>query len=170
MPQLVFEFWSQEIEPVVEAITRVLEGCPTENSVAAGLSLQYEPTRQGLDWAAQQVSAGQVSSFVLHPQNGGVRYAMLNGPGIGGDKLPGYMGTIEYTLADYIRIWRRLLDVNGVRIVCLGHEEGVEFTGDQLAAETFPWDDFFLVIGAVRSGVGDWILKHGPSYFPSVGE
>jgi hypothetical protein len=31
-------------------------------------------------------------------------------------------------------------------------------------AETFPWDDFFLVIGAVGSRVGDWILKHGPGY------
>jgi hypothetical protein len=59
--------------------------------------------------------------------------------------------------------------VDGLRIVCLGSEEGVEFTGDQLVAETFPWDDFFLVIGAVRSRVGERILKHGPNYFPSVG-
>jgi len=61
MPQLVFEFWSQEIEPVVEAISRVLDGCSTENA-AAVLPLHYEPTQQGLDWAAQHVSTGKVSS------------------------------------------------------------------------------------------------------------
>jgi hypothetical protein len=168
MPQLVFEFWSQEIEPVVEAISRVLDGCSTENT-AAGPSLHYEPTQQGLDWAAQHVSIGKVSSFVLHPQNGGIRYAMLDGPNIGDDNRPGYFGTIEYTQGDYIHIWKRLLDVDGLRIVCLGSEEGVEFAGDQLDAETFPWDDFFLVIGAVRNRVGERILKHGPNYFPSVG-
>jgi hypothetical protein len=167
MPQLVFEFWSQEIKPLVEAITLVLEGCQTENE-SATLSLQYEPTQQGLDWAAQQLSTGQISSFVLHPRNGCIRYAMLNGPGISDDKQPGYMGTIEYTEADYLPIWNRLLEVDGLRIVCLGHEEGVEFSGDQISAETFPWDDFFLVIGAVRSNEGNWTLKHGPNYFPSV--
>jgi hypothetical protein len=94
---------------------------------------------------------------------------MLNGPNIHDDNRPGYLGTIEYTQGDYIQIWRRLLDVGGLGIVCLGSEEGVEFTGDQLVAETFPWGDFFLVIGAVRSRVGERILKHGPNYFPSVG-
>jgi len=166
MPQLVFEFWSQEIAPVAEAIVRVLDGCPTENSVAR-LPLHYEPTQHGLDWAVQQVSTGEVSSFALHPQNGDIRYAMLSGPNIDDDNRPGYLGTIEYTQGDYFQIWRRLLDVNGLRIVCLGSEEGVEFTGDQLEAENFPWADFFLVIGAVHSRTGDRILKRGPNYFPS---
>src|SRR2546429_8396786 len=89
MPQFVFEFWSQEIEPVVEAIVRVLDGHPTHNA-AATESLQYEPTQHGLDWAAHQISAGQLSSFSLHPMKGGIRYALLNGPGIGGHKRPGY--------------------------------------------------------------------------------
>ncbi len=168
MPQLVFEFWSQEIGPTVEAIRRVLDGCPTENEAAAH-SFQYEPTSQGLDWAAQMVATGQVSSFLLRPRNGGIRYAMLNGPDIAGEKRPGYMGTIEYTQGDYIHIWNHLLNVDGLRVVCLGCEEGVEFTGDQVAGETFPWDDSFLVIGAVRSHFGDWILKNGPYYFPSAG-
>ena len=84
MPQLVFEFWSPEIEPVAEAIVRVLDGRPTEN-VAATNSLQYEPTQQGLDWAAQQISNDKLSSFALHPLNGGIRYALLHGPGIDGD-------------------------------------------------------------------------------------
>jgi hypothetical protein len=169
MPQLVFEFWSQEIEPTVEAVSRVLDGCPTENEVADHF-LQYEPTSQGLDWAAQKIGTGQVSSFVLRPRNGGIRYAMLNGPDMGGEKRPGYMGTIEYTQFNYAHIWTRLLKVEGLRIVCLGCEEGVEFTGDQLVTETFPWDDFFLVIGAVRSHLGDWVLKCGPNFFPSVDE
>ncbi len=168
MPQLVFEFWSPEIEPVAEAIVRVLDGRPTENAAATN-SLQYEPTQQGLDWAAQQISNGQLSSFSLHPLDGSIRYALLSGPGIGGDKQrPGYMGTIEYTLADYTHIWTELLKVNGLGMVCLGNEEGVEFTDEQFTPGDFPWRDNFLVIGAVRSPVGDWIQKTGPNYFTSV--
>ena len=165
MPQLVFEFWSPEIEPVAEAIVRVLDGRPTEN-VAATNSLQYEPTQQGLDWAAQQISNDKLSSFALHPLNGGIRYALLHGPGIDGDKRPGFMGTIEYAHPDYIPIWTELLKINGLGMVCLGHEEGVEFTHEQFTPEVFPWHDLFLVIGAVRSSTGDWIQKSGPNYFP----
>jgi len=167
MPQLVFEFWSQEIEPVAEAIVRVLEGRPTENAAATD-SLQFEPTQHGLDWAANQISTGQLSSFSLHPLNGGIRYALLNGPGTGGDKRPGYMGTIEYTLGDYNHIWTELLKVNSLGMVCLGHEEGVEFTNEEFTLGGFPWHDNFLVIGAVRSPMGDWIQKAGPKYFSPV--
>jgi hypothetical protein len=167
MRQLVFEFWSPQIEPIVEAIVRVLDGRPTENA-AATKSLQYEATQHGLDWAANQISAGQLSSFSLHPLNDGIRYAVLNGPGIGGGKRPGYMGTIEYTRPDYIHIWTELLNVNGLRMVCLGQEEGVEFTDEQFTTEDFPWHDNFLVIGAVRSPIGDWIQRSGPNYFPPM--
>jgi hypothetical protein len=74
MPQLVFEFWSQEIEPVVEAIKLILDGHPTENHVAPH-SLHYEPVQRGMDWAAQQVYAGHIASFVARPKSGGIRYA-----------------------------------------------------------------------------------------------
>jgi hypothetical protein len=168
MAQLVFEFWSQEVEPVVEAITRVLDGCPTDNK-AARSSIEFEPTQQGLDWGVQQIRDGRVSYFLLYPRSGGIRYAMLMGPELSDKKRPGYMGTIEYTRLDYIHIWDRLLDMNGLQILCLGHEEGVEFSVDQLVAETFPWDDRFLMLATVRSIAGDRIVKHGPSYFPSGG-
>ena len=95
MAQLVFEFWSKEIEPVVEAISRILDGCPTENTMAP-LSLHYEPTQEGLSFAAQLFRTVSVSSFVLRPKNNAIRYAMLNGPDIGGVRRPGCMGTIEY--------------------------------------------------------------------------
>jgi hypothetical protein len=163
MPQLVFEFWSQDADRVVAAIMGILDGCPTENA-AAVRSLEYEPTQHGLDWAAQQFSIGKLTSFSLHPQNNDIRYALLNGPEIGG-KLPGFMGTIEYIGADYRHIWNKLLDVHGLRLVCLGLDEGVEFTGEQVTAETFPWNDPFLMVGAVRSHAGDWVQKHGPSFF-----
>jgi hypothetical protein len=169
MAQLVFEFWSQEIEPVVEAIARILDGCPTDNNAASSSLELFEPTPKGLDGAAQQMRLGRFSYFTLHPRTGSIRYAMLVGPDPGGTKRPGYMGTIEYTRLDYIHIWDRLLDMDGLQILCLGHEEGVEFNVDQLVAETFPWDDFYLMIAAVRSHVGDRIVKHGPRYFPSGG-
>jgi hypothetical protein len=98
-------------------------------------------SHSALDWGAQQVRAGRASSFVMRPRTGGIRYALLLGPGFGGDKRPGYMGTIEYTQNDYLHIWSGLLNVPGLPTVCLGCEEGGEFLKDQLVAESFPWDD-----------------------------
>jgi hypothetical protein len=169
MAQLVFEFWSEEVEPIADAIKLVLDGCPTENR-ASPKYIHYEPTQQGIDWAVQELHSGRVGSFVLHPLSGSIRYAMLNGPDLHGDKRPGYLGVIEYTHGDYNHIWPRLLNVDGLRMVCLGYEEGVEFKENQFAVETFPWDDRFLVIGTVRNRLGDWTVKHGPHYFLSGAE
>jgi hypothetical protein len=169
MAQLVFEFWSPEIEPVVEAISRILDGCPTENGFDIA-SPKYQSTTRGLDWGAQQVRMGQIGNFLLRPQTGGIRLALLHGQREGGGNRPGYMGTIEYTHNDYIHIWNGLLNSDGMQIVCLGCEEGIEFSGNQLTVETFPWQDRFLVIGAVRSRPEGLVLKRGPNYFPSVGD
>ncbi len=182
MAQLVFEFWSLEIEPVVDAINRILDGCPTKNGFDIA-SPKYQSTPKGLDWGAEQLRTGDIGNFLLEPRTGSIRYALLFGPQDGCQRTPldyvnmfswyksagtrpGYMGTIEYTRYNYLHIWDGLLDVDGVQIACLGSEEGIEFSVNQLTAETFPWQDRCLVIGAVRSPAG-WVLKRGPNYFPA---
>ena len=166
MPQLVFEVYSKEVAPVATAIVRVLEGYPTDNS-AATTWLEYEPTPHGLDWAATQFGCGNLVSFVLHPRQGAIRYALLTGPMSDDASLFGYIGTIEYTRRDYDQIWAKILDVDGLQLVCLGFEEGVEFKAHQVTPEAFPWNDGCLVVGAVRTQGGSWHVKRGPSFFPA---
>lgn len=78
------------------------------------------------------------------------------------------MGTIEVTTKDYQPLWNLLLGVEGLQFVCLGFEEGVDVSDRQgVDVTTFPWDDDFLVLGAVRSDLHDkdsWHIQKGPRY------
>jgi hypothetical protein len=72
LAQLVFEFWSLEIESVVGATNCILDGCLTENGFdIASPRYQYMP--KGLDWGAEQLRTGHIGNFVLWPQTGAIR-------------------------------------------------------------------------------------------------
>jgi len=58
-----------------------------------------------------------------------------------------------------------------LQFVCLGFEEGVDVSDKQdLDVATFPWNDDFLVLGAVRTDLhdrGSWHIQKGPRYLES---
>jgi hypothetical protein len=79
-------------------------------------------------------------------------------------QLSAYLGTIEYLGDDYKALWDLILSVPGLSFACLGFEEGVELDDSALSIETFPWDQWPLVIGALRgtSGLQQWTIRQGP--------
>jgi hypothetical protein len=48
-----------------------------------------------------------------------------------------------------------------LRFVCVGREEGVELRDEQIHADTFPWTERPLLIGAVRASddSAEWIIR-----------
>jgi hypothetical protein len=61
------------------------------------------------------------------------------------------MGTIEIGVENWRFAWDLLLRQAGLTFVCVGAEEGVELGDEQVSAETFPWADYHLLVGAVRT-------------------
>ena len=160
--QLVFEFGTNQVEPIEEAIRRVFGGLLyTAKCVPRG-SDTNEPVSASLETLTARLKDGEISSFTLYPEGGEIRYALLLPPFFDETKRSFYLGTIEYTGSDYKQIWDQILDTPGLNFACLGHEEGVELDDSNLTVGTFPWSEWPLVIGALRDPTGSWITREGP--------
>src|SRR5215469_3477929 len=163
MAQLVFEFVSDDLAAVVRAIKRVIDPGLCRCEVAQKF-LDYEQC-DNFDSAISDLQAGHAVSVVLRPETKAIRYALVNEPYFNGSKCPGWFGTIEYTELDYAPVWDHLLNEDGLRVVCLGFEEGVELDDmQQLSPEEFPWRSERLVVAAVRNRAGEWHTQRGSGY------
>jgi hypothetical protein len=163
MAQLVFEFVSDDLTALVGAVERVMDPCLCRCEVAYNF-LDYERC-DNFDSAVSELRTGRAISLVLRPDTKPIRYALMNEPRFNETKLPGWFGTIEYTEFDCSPVWNQFLKEKGLRVACLGFEEGVELDEmQQLTPEEFPWRSEWLVVGAVRNSAGEWQIQHGSGY------
>ncbi len=162
--QLVFEFGSKHLSPIIEAVRRAIGSLSYKIQCLPKGSDTNEPTNDSLESAAVKLEMGDISAFTARPQGGTIRYALVLSPFFEGERLSLYMGTIEYTGEKYEPIWDLLLDTPGLTVACLGYDEGLELNDGRLTVETFPWKDWPLVIGALRdsSDSRSWIIHEGP--------
>jgi hypothetical protein len=162
--QLVYEFCAKELEPILEVIQRALSDVQYSMKCMPNDSDTYEPSEDSLSSAAFKMKEGVLTSFSLHPINSPIRYTLVTGPFFAGQQLSTYLGTIEYVGDDYKELWNLILNVPGLSFACLGFEEGVELEDSVLSAETFPWNQWPLVIGALRDQAGSqqWMIRQGP--------
>jgi hypothetical protein len=162
--QLVFEIGATELQPVIEAIELAIGSVAYTLSCVPKGSEAFSPTRDTLSSAAIKLEAGEIGAFSLHPTRGLIRYALVLEPYFANRGTSLYLGTIEYTGDDYRDLWNVLLGLGGLRVVCVGFEEGVELTDEQLTPGSFPWDQWPLIIGAVRDETTStsWTIREGP--------
>jgi hypothetical protein len=162
--QLVYEFGAYEPDPVTRAIHLAVGNTQYSVKCMPNDSDTYEPTDDSLSSATSKLREGVITSFSLHPSSGPIRYVLVTCPFFAGHALSAYLGTIEYIGDDYRALWNLLLGVLGLSVVCLGFEEGVELDNSTLSIETFPWNQWPLVIGALRdqAGLQQWVIRHGP--------
>ena len=71
------------------------------------------------------------------------------------------MGTIEIAVENWSFVWDDLLANPNLLFVCVGDPEGVELCDEQISVDSFPWAEWPLVVGAVRSTEGNkWVVRH----------
>lgn len=162
--QLVFEFGARKAGPVIAAIRQVLGETACAASVWTESKSVHAHADETLERIASRLEEGTTGSFVAYPRLENVRYVLVTAPSLDPPRSL-YMGTVEYTSRDYEQVWDLLLGVPELTIICLGFEEGVELDDLHLDVNTFPWDQWPLVVGAVRTagcGGGTWVIKNGP--------
>lgn len=163
--QLVIEFGSHQIDPIIDVIRRLVGNLLYTIDCRFAGGDANEPTDDSLETAAAKVNSGEVVAFTLRPrQEVPIRYILVLSPSIDGANRSFYLGTIEYTQIDYAPIWKLVLDTPGLTVAAVGFEEGVELDDAALHIETFPWDEWPLVVGAVREHFshGSWTTREGP--------
>jgi hypothetical protein len=172
--QIVIVFGSEKLGPVIDAIQKIIGGVSYTVECQMSQSDAFAPTQDSLESAAQKLSTGEVISVTVRPRSGPIRYVLLLPPFYDGASLSLYTGTVEYTAKSYATIWESLLQTTGLKVACVGYEEGVELRDDCLRVETFPWKQWPLVVGALRSDPSSesWIIREGPEirWFRSLAE
>ena len=162
--QYVFTFAAESIDAILGAVQSAIGSTRYNLRKLSSDSDTFITSHDSLRLAAQDMTEGKLATIAVHPEGGSIRYALIASPLSSGRSLSRYLGTIEYTEPDYRPLWNMLLNVEGLSLVCLGFEEGVEISDEILRPASFPWNDWPLVIAAIKDLPSDseWIIREGP--------
>lgn len=160
--QYVFTFAAVSIDPILRALQAAVRSSAYKLRKLSSDSDTFVHCSYSLPSAAQQMTEGKLATIAVHPEKGPVRYALVSSPFSLGRSLSQYLGTIEYTEQDYRPLWKMLLSVHGLTVICLGFEEGVEISDDVLNQASFPWNKWPLMMAALKDANGEWTIKEGP--------
>lgn len=158
--QYVIEFGAETVRAIAEAITRVLLA-PYDISVdEPQRECNYVSVDKPLSLVIDDLEKGAVASAIIRGRDERIRYALITRPRFNKSKLSKWMGTIEVTFEDWSFAWESLLEQNDLLFVCVGEEEGVELSDEQLGPDAFPWTQWPLLIGAIRSRADrQWVTR-----------
>lgn len=161
LSQVVIEFGSPTFGPVFDAVLSLI-GRPTaiDTESRSGGRGTFPATKDALEAIAKKFADGQIASATFRTESGGVRYGLILEPRYNGQDLSVWMGTVELTTDDWRPYWDALLLFDALAFVCVGEEEGVELTDGNLTVDSFPWDEWPLLVGALRAEGGSrWLIK-----------
>jgi hypothetical protein len=159
--QLVLEFGTSAARSLVDVASGLVP-TPSVVEVLYTDKTGYEPLSDPSADLSAMAAGGIISSFILRPAGGVIRYVLGLCPHFDGDNFSCWLGTVE-TCADYTPLWENLLARHDLLFVCLGFEEGVSIV-DGGESHWFSWSDPTLVIGAIRGPDGRWDVRRGPKY------
>lgn len=161
--QFVLEFGTDAAPTLIEA---ALGASPAPRSVEVLYTdkAAYEPLADGAADLKMMATRGVISSFIVRPSVGPIRYVLGLSPHFEGESFSCWLGTIEFTSSDYRPLWEYFLARHDLLFVCLGFEEGATILEDRETNRWFSWSDPTLVLGAVYTRAGLWDVGHGPRY------
>ena len=161
--QLVFEFGTTAASSLIEVATGLVTA-PRTVEVLYTDKTAYEPLADPSADVNAMAAEGIISSFILRPTGGAIRYVLGLCPHFEGEDFSCWLGTVEFIGADYAPLWQYLLARHDLLFLCLGFEEGVPVAERGQKGQWFSWDDPTLIIGAIHRPDGHWDLRRGPKY------
>ena len=151
----------------VAAISAAIASCiPSVLTIAVdvGGEFAYAQTEKSLTRVVADLETGALASAVIRCSDERIRYALIHSLLFNQAGFTKWMGTIELGVEEWQFVWDALLASPDLLFICVGVEEGVEFLDRQLSPESFPWSEWPLLVGAVRSTKeGDWVIRWGES-------
>ena len=162
--QVVIEFGSPTLGPVLDAMTSLIEHPSIlEMELRTGGGVTIPATMAALEAIPQKFTSREIVSITFRTDPDEIRYGLILEPHFKGQDLAMWMGTIELTTHGWRRYWERLLQFDGLAFVCVGDEEGVELNDRNLSVSSFPWDEWPLLTAALRGGEAgmssDWVIR-----------
>ena len=163
MAQVVIEFGSPTLGPVLDAMLLLIEQPSVlEIELRSGGGMRSPATIASLEAIPQQFAAREIALVTFRTEIDKIRYGLILEPRFKGQDLTMWMGTIELTTTEWRPYWDRLLQFDGLAFVCVGDEEGVELSDQDLSVASFPWDEWPLLAAALRGSDAqgaEWVIR-----------
>jgi hypothetical protein len=162
--QYVFTITAESLAPVALAVESCVAGQACSIHTCRTPADGFAELSGDLHDCAAMFERGELQTVLVRPESGPIEFSLIHHPSVHGRNFSLYSATFEYTSKEWPNLWNLLLSLPGLRTVSLGMEEGVELADSSLSPEWFPWNEWPLIIGAVRSdGVdGRWVVREGP--------
>lgn len=122
-------------------------------------SMAYEEFRGGLDAAVFALETGQYSSVQVEGSKAGSLLAGIYCPHFARGRLADWLAWVEGESLDAGAALESVLAVDGVTYVAISREESPDFDVDRITEQTFPWGDWRLSVGGVRTAGGSWLIR-----------
>ncbi len=159
MPQYVIEFGGEQLRFIGAAIEAILAHPHNIAIDSTQDQMSYAETGKSLSEVLNDLETGTAASAVIRNGDSRIRYALISSPKLHATRS-WWMGTIEIGVENWRFAWDLLLRQAGLTFVCVGAEEGVGLGDEQVIAETFPWTDYHLLVGAVRTDdQSEWVIR-----------
>lgn len=166
MPQLIFEVFGDNAESVFRVIKFAVASADfnlkvLENEKADSLS--YENSTEPIDTVLSQIASYKLASAIVYPKESNISYASIHIPNLYEDDINCWGAVIEINNINFDGFFIRLLNIEGLRIISISLEEGLELNAKSLTLNSFPWTQNNLIVAAILED-NFWQVKLGNSY------
>lgn len=161
----VLNFGGPSKEAIIKAFRAVVGDTAAKIfvlSAEAEEGLDYREYDGTLDAALVSLGDGHSSSVHVHGQGGESLLAGIYRSRFANERLADWTAEVEGESVDTECAFNELQAVGGVTFVALSQEDNPTFAdADHVTEANFPWSDWRLVAGAVRSRAGAWVIRRG---------
>jgi len=166
MTQIMVEVGCSSLGPVRRAIELALTDVGHKIEVLsteATASLEYASVNVDLDAACSALQSGELSSIRLRSDGADVAWVLLFGPTFGSGRAEVWTAAIELRHHKYRPLFERLLKQDDLSVVIVSMEETLDLSPTTIGPSTFPWNDWRLIVAAVRDDAKHWHIGPGPA-------
>lgn len=161
----ILNFGGPSKEAVIKAFRAVVGDTAAKILVLpaeAEEGLDYRECDGTLDAALVSLGEGHSSSVHVHGQGGASLLAGIYRSRFANERLADWTADVEGDSVDTECAFNELQAVEGVTFVSLSQDDSPKFADAEHVTEAnFPWSDWRLVVGAVRSHAGPWVIRRG---------
>jgi hypothetical protein len=123
-------------------------------------SLEYSDTSDSVERVWSRLKDAEIVSVRLRPDTKSEAFAIIYSPQFNDHCHDYWYAAFECACGGRSPPLDPLLEPE-LDFVSISVEEGVELPQGRVTAATFPWEDWRLVVGAVRDEEGEWVIREG---------
>ena len=146
MGLLAIQAFSQELEPVVQAVNKIGSPRTVETAAMEAGGPRFIRSLEDLPTLLSRLSVGRLGAVCLREGDPGFRQAVISAPEAFGSDVKAWTVTIDLETQDWRPLWLKLLGVSGLSVVYIAIDDALDIRNSDLTSESFPWGESRLIV------------------------